>query len=131
MMSNSVGGDYVAFTSLAHAQQHSDAVAVLEGDDGGQIYVVVLASEVVCGQPTLEMLLRDLDAIAWPDNDANSAQVFFERRQVGEGIAGGMGGGVVMRGGWVHPEFVELGLDDDIRRVIAAQQDRIAVPPDR
>lgn len=128
LISDSVGGDYVAFTSLAEAQQHSDAVAVFEGDDGGQIYAVVLVSEVVCGQPTLEVLLRDLDAIAWPHNDANSAKVFFERRRVGDGIAGGMGGGVVVHGVWVHPEFVELGLDDDIRRVIAAQQDRIMLP---
>jgi hypothetical protein len=127
LVADAVGDDYVAFNSLADARRHPDGIVVLEGDDGGQIYAVVMASEVVCEQATLDVLLQDLDAIAWPGNDPNSARVFYERRRLGDGVAGGMGGGVVVRGGWVHPMLCDLGLDEGIRRVIAARQDRVRV----
>jgi hypothetical protein len=36
-----------------------------------------------------------------------------------------MGGGVVDVRGWVHQEFRDLQLDDQIREVIAGQRDRV------
>jgi hypothetical protein len=57
---------------------------------------------------------RDLDAIAWPGNDRDMARVFYERQPLGARIAGGMGGGVVNVHGWVHQEFRDLQLEDQI-----------------
>jgi hypothetical protein len=91
--------------SLAAARDVPDGVVVLEGDWGGQIYVVAPAGRVRCGEATLERLLRALDAIAWPDNDPGGASVRFERLPAGASVPGGMGGGIVGEDVWVHPEL--------------------------
>lgn len=128
LMADAAGEEYVAFHSLAEAQQDPDGVVVLEGDDGGQIYAVVPASRVICRPDTLEQLLRDLDGIAWPGNDPDAARVFFERRRAESGVAGGMGGGTVTAEGWVHEEFRKQGLEEDIRGVLAGEMERIRAP---
>jgi hypothetical protein len=89
------------------------------------VYAVFPAGAVRCDVQALDHLLRDLDAIAWPRNDRDSARVFYERHPVGARIAGGMGGSVVDVHGWVHQEFRDLQLDGQIREVIAGQRDRI------
>ena len=82
--------------------------ALLQGDDGGQIYVVARATQVKCSVEMLEQLLIDLDAIAWAGNDANSRRIYYERRPIGSTVAGGMGGGFVSQTPWVHEKFVKL-----------------------
>ena len=69
LMAQAAGQTYRSFESLAAAQQHPHGAVILEGDDGGQIYVVIAASKVLCSERQLEQLLRDLDSIAWPGND--------------------------------------------------------------
>jgi hypothetical protein len=90
---------------LSEAQRDPDGVVVLEGDDGGQIYVVVRASDVACSEEALWRLLRDIDEKEWPDNAWDSFRVCFERHPIGEVIAGGMGGGLVTLEPWVHPRL--------------------------
>lgn len=98
------GGEvYEALLSLAEAQAAPDGVVVLEGDYGGQIYVVAPSTLVRCSEGALQDLLADIDAREWADPDG--ARVYYERRAVGAGIAGGMGGGLVIDGIWVHPEL--------------------------
>jgi hypothetical protein len=125
LIADAHGASYHALASLTEAKLHADGVVVLEGDDGGQVYAVFPARAVQCDTETLDHLLRDLDAIAWPGNDRDSARVFYERHPPGARIAGGMGGGVVDARGWVHQEFRDLQLDDQIREVIAGQRDRV------
>jgi len=103
MMADAQGKPYVAFESLAAAQAVSDGVVVLEGDYGGQIYMVVPARHVQCGEAELQALLSELDAHAW--RDPAGARVYYEQRPLGAGIGGGMGGGQVIDGVWVHPEL--------------------------
>jgi hypothetical protein len=55
---------------------------------------------VQCEESSLNRLLAELDALEWKDEDG--ASVFYERRVTGEGVAGGMGGGVVLPTVWVH-----------------------------
>jgi hypothetical protein len=124
MMAEADGYEYHAFRSLAEAQEHADGVVILEGDDGGQIFVVYPASEVRCSSESLHQLLAELDAIAWPGNSW-PPRVFFERHELGSVIPGGMGGGVVLNGGWVHPEFVERQLESQIRAVIDGRRSTI------
>lgn len=125
LIADAHGTRYQALTSLTEAKVHEDGVVVLEGDDGGQVYAVFPARAVKCDAEALDHLLRDLDAIAWPGNDRDMARVFYERQPLGARIAGGMGGGVVDVHGWVHQEFRDLQLEDQIREVIAGQRDRI------
>jgi hypothetical protein len=128
MWAEAHGGSYVAVRSLAEAQALPDGAVVLEGDWGGQIYVTAPARLVRCDEQALVRLVRDLDAIAWPRNEEDGARVFYERVPVGGGVAGGMGGSVVIDGVWVHEEFESLGLADAIREVIAGERERIQPP---
>lgn len=130
MISDTGGPSYQAFSSLVEARQRRDAIVVLEGDDGGQIHAVFPAAMVRCSEGELGVLLRDLDGLAWPRNDEHSARVLYERRSPGGGVAGGMGGGRVQEGGWVHPLFHDLGLASDVLAVARGERHRIG-PPDR
>jgi hypothetical protein len=124
-VSDSLGVEYRALHSLEEAKSFADGVVILEGDDGGQIYIVCPASLIQCSQEALNQLLRDMDAIAWPGNDEDSARVFYERQPTGAGIAGGMGGAVVEESVWIHREFQQLGLDTAIREVVTGKRLRI------
>jgi hypothetical protein len=102
------GEEYRSFASLAEAKAHNDGTVVLEGDDGGQIYLVVRAGAVNCSEDVLARLLHDIDAREWPGNDANSARVCYELRRVGTAVPGGMGGGSVSEELWLHPRLRDL-----------------------
>ena len=106
------GVDYRAFASLLDAQRDPNGVVVLEGDDGGQIYVVVRAAAVRCSEEVLVQLLRDIDAREWPGNPPDMAHLCYEARPLGAPIAGGMGGGHVAESAWVHPRLkpLEIGI---------------------
>jgi hypothetical protein len=123
MMADAEGSSYVSFKSLAEAKSHRDGFVILEGDDGGQIFVVCSASEVNCSEEVLRQLLLDLDAKTWDSPDA--ARIYYERRQVGEGVAGGMGGSVAGTEIWIHEEFRKLGLVGAIRDVIEGRRPRL------
>ena|SRR5215467_10700836 len=125
LMAEAVGDGYVAFETLDEARADPEGAVILEGDYGGQIYVVVPARQVVCSQAALTSLLHDLDRISWPRNAEDSARVVFERAAVGAGVPGGMGGGVALNGGWIHQELVRLGLGDEIRAVLRGDLDRL------
>lgn len=117
------GIPYQPLHSLEEAKAFADGIVVMEGDDGGQIYLVCPASLVACNQETLEQLLRDLDGTKW--NDLGMAHLFYERQPVGTGIAGGMGGGRVTGTLWVHNQFVQEQLDGLILNVLQGELSRL------
>jgi hypothetical protein len=116
---------YRPLHSLSEAKSFSDGAVILEGDDGGQIYIVCPASLVRCSVEALESLLRDLDNISWPGNDLNSARVFYERLPLGAPVFGGMGGATVEEDVWIHQRFVDLGFEGPIRAVIDGRRSNI------
>ncbi len=120
---DSLSAPYVPCKSLKDAQAVPDGVVILQGDDGGQIYVVCPASQVACTAEALADLLQDLDGLAW--NNPEMAHIYYERRPIGSGIAGGMGGAFVASGPWVHAAFVELQLKDRIVDVLQGRRARI------
>lgn len=125
MVADSHGTDYRSYKSLDQAKQDQDAVAILEGDDGGQLYVVIPVRQIQCSLDALQVLLADLDAIAWPGNYEDMKHIYFEHQPVGSGIPGGMGGARSTGQIWIHEEFRKMGLADDIEQVIAGSRDRI------
>ena len=125
MVSDARNVPYQAVHSLDEAKSSSDGTVILEGDDGGQIYIVCPASLVQCSTKNLNDLLRDLDDIAWPNNDPNSARVFHERLPIGAPVFGGMGGAIVSDDVWIHQMFCELNLESAIREVLAGERARI------
>jgi len=114
VMADAEGIDHPTFDSLSEAQSDPRGTVVLEGDDGGQIYVVARASKVTCSEETLLQLLRDIDAREWPSNSPDMAHLCFEAKEIGEGVAGGMGGGLVQEHPWVHTrlKFLETAICD-------------------
>jgi hypothetical protein len=125
MVSDSRSIPYQALQSLDEAKSFSDGTVILEGDDGGQIYVVALASLVRCPVENLNHLLRDLDGIGWPNSDPNSARVFYERLPVGAPVFGGMGGAIVSEDVWIHQMFCDMNLESAIRGVLVGERARI------
>lgn len=125
MVADPRGTGYKSYGSLEEAQADDDAVAVLQGDDGGQIYAVIPVRDVRCSIAALERLLSDLDEISWPGNDPDMKRIYFEHQPPGSGIPGGMGGALATGEVWVHEEFRKMGLADDIRGVIQGKIDQI------
>lgn len=125
-MADAEGRPYEALRTLAEAQAADDGVVVMEGDDGGQIYLTCPARLITCDELALEQLLNDLDSFGW--NDPELARVFYERTPVGAGIGGGMGGGVVVEGLWLHEELRKLELEEPVRAVLEGRRPRIREP---
>lgn len=73
----------------------------------------------------LQRLLLALDTQAWSCNENEGFSIFYERKPIGTGVAGGMRGGASTGDLWVHPEFNTIA--DHIRRVIFAEQECIDV----
>ncbi len=69
LMAEAAQSPYVSFHSLAEAQADPDGVMIMEGDDGGTIYVVCPVKVVRCSQQILERLLLDIDALVWDEPD--------------------------------------------------------------
>jgi hypothetical protein len=123
LMADAHGVEYRAFASLSEAQQAPDGVVVLEGDDGGQIYVVARAAMVHCSEETLLQLLRDIDAREWPGNPSDMAHLCYEAKPLGAPIAGGMGGSHVTESPWVHPRLKPL--EAGITAVLTGERKRL------
>jgi len=111
--------------SLAEARAAEDGVVILQGDDGGQVYVVCSAAQVQCSESALEQLLVDLDELAWPGNDPSMRRIYFEQLACGSGIAGGMGGGEVGEQPWIHRAFIDRGLGSVITDVLGGIRARV------
>jgi hypothetical protein len=127
LAADAAGADYRALRTLAEARGVDDGVVVLEGDLGGQIYGVFPAALVACSEERLATLVRDLDLWARPAARADGAAVYFERHMLGEVIAGGAGGGVVLPGGWVHDELVQAGVEHEVFAVVAGRRPRLSL----
>lgn len=123
MMADAAGEPYAAWETLAEARRDPYAVAILQGDDGGQLYVVVPVRYVRCSENALRQLLTDLDRLEW--NAPSAAAVRFEEHAVGTGVGGGMGGAVVKDGLWVHGTLRALGLEGHIEQVISGNATRL------
>lgn len=122
------GLPYRALTTLAAAQAVVDGVVVVEGDLGGRIYAVFPAAVVRCSEAALRGLARDLDGRLRSAPGGDGADVYFERHRIGDLIAGGDGGGVVLPGGWVHDELVQAGLERAVLDVVAGRRPHLPAP---
>jgi hypothetical protein len=118
MMNESGKCTYKPLPSLEAAQRDKNGIAVFEGDDGGEVYIVCAARLIHCSEDVLATLLQEIDEIEWPGNDPCMRRVYFESRETGLGIPGGMGGGIVTGETWIHPRLVKQGLGESIKAVL-------------
>jgi hypothetical protein len=103
MIADSQGRQYRTFRSLDEAKSSPHSIAVFEGDYGGQIYVIARVSVVSCSEQVLISLLSELDRLEWKDPQGTG--LYFEEAEIGQPIPGGMGGGIVTEGVWIHPRL--------------------------
>lgn len=115
MVSSSHNEPYVALTSFADAKSKSDAYLVMEGDDGGQIYLVAPMTMVLCDERVLKDVLRYFDDMAW--KDISMAAIRYEIYKEGDTVSGGMGGGRAENGLWIHSKF--FNVKEKIERILA------------
>ena len=116
---------YRPLNSYEEARALSDAYVVMEGDWGGQIYLVAPMRLVRCQEETLRLLLRDLDEIGWPTNESEGTGLYYERYHIGQTVPGGMGGGKALDNLWVHGEFTEYGIQERISAVLSGKLPRL------
>jgi hypothetical protein len=112
-------------TYLQKAKADPANVLVFEGDWGGQVYAVCRVELIECTEDSLLQLLRDLDAVQWQCNDGEGAGIYIQKAEDGEGIFGGMGGGVVDGDLWVHDRLRFFDLEEKIKEVLAGKHKRI------
>jgi hypothetical protein len=123
MIADAYGSEYIALESLAVARNYPESVVIMEGDDGGTIYLTVPVYKVVCSEIALRHLLSDIDAMYWKDR--RLAHLIYEIVPIGAAVAGGTGGGRVVDGLWLHQNVEELGVRQDIEQVLNGQPKRI------
>jgi hypothetical protein len=125
ILAEASGAEYRPLRSLAEAQQVPDGRVILDGDWGGQVYLSCPASMVRCSQEVLHRLLLDIDARCWACNEGGGAGVYFERKPVGAEVSGGMGGGIVTDGLWLHEEVEGFGIRAQIEEILAGHHERL------
>ena len=108
--------------SLADAQKTPNAVVVMEGDYGGQIYLICPVAVLECNHETLKLLLEDLGALAWGDGE----KIYYEALPLGASVSGGMGGGLVLDHVWLHQDFQEMKLRPEVEQIIAGLKPRLS-----
>ena len=124
MMAEAAGVPHARFDTLEAAKRAPDAVAVMEGDYGGQIYFTCPVRHIRCTSNSLKQLLDDLDECLWGDPDG--AGLYYEVGTPGSGVAGGMGGGTIIDGVWLHERLGHL--RPQVEEVIAGTRERIEAP---
>lgn len=131
MVAKAHGEEYVSFKNLADARAHPDAAMIMEADSGGQILVTCPVSKVQATEDVLHQLLCDLETITWglgglsQDNIPYDARIYYEPLPPGSGVSGGMGGGMVLDGPWMHDELEERGLRPQIEEILAGKRQRL------
>jgi hypothetical protein len=120
---------YRPIETYEEARAIDDAYAVLEGDWGGQVYLVAPMRLVLCEEETLRHLLEDLDEIAWP-GQPDGQGLYYERYHYGQIVPGGMGGGAALNDVWIHNEFVEYAIKERILNVLKRELSRLGLSPE-
>lgn len=114
--------NYKPLKNFEEAKEYNDAYMIMEGDDGGQIYLSIPIKFIKCNYETLKKLLKYLDNIAWPENQDDMAKIFFERLNEGDVIIGGMGGGLATNSLWLHDKFANI--RNKIEKILIGEKDQ-------
>lgn len=110
--------------TLDEARLSRDNFVVLHGSEQGQIYLICQAVLVVCWEPVLKLLLRDLDSIASPRRTAQAC-IRYECLPAGLVGIGKAEQQQEKSGLWMHEHFRLLGLDRPIRGILKGRLGRI------
>jgi hypothetical protein len=76
---------------------------VLEGDWGGQVYLTIPIAMTTAERA--RQALRIIDALEWFCNDRQGASFYTQEGRPGDGVWGGMGGGLLAEDLWLHSDL--------------------------
>jgi hypothetical protein len=136
MIAESQGGNYVNYPTIVEARRDPNATLVMEADSGGQILLTCPVRHVKASSAVLRQLLVDLENISWGNgfdlacSEPCEAEMFLEPAPVGAGVAGGMGGGVVVDGAWLHPDLEQLLLRPQVEEILNGLRQRLDLRPE-
>lgn len=116
------------YLTLDEARSMEDSYVVADGDWGGQVYFTIPASQIACDEERVRQLVREIDQVCWGGQEEGSLGVNYRSGLPGEDVVGGMGGGVLERGLWVHDEIRQLGWESAIARVLGGEVDALDPP---
>ncbi|MEK6949770.1 MAG: hypothetical protein AABX34_06100 [Nanoarchaeota archaeon] len=102
------GTPYKPIKDFEEAKKYDDSYIIMEGDWGGQIYLSVPVNKIKCDYQTLKNLLDEIDRKEWECNKGDGSGIYFERKNAGKGITGGMGGGISTDDLWVHEDLNKI-----------------------
>jgi hypothetical protein len=122
------GRPYRAFRTLAEARSNPRGAVILDGDYGGQIFATSPARLVRCTEARLQHLAEELEVTLWNSTRAFSASVVYEEAPPGSHISGGMGGGRVEDGVWVHEEIHQIGWAARVEGILLGRFDSLGPP---
>lgn len=123
ILSEAHGIPHQSIESLEEAKNYENAYLIMEGDYGGEIYVVCPVKIIRCNWQTLSKLLEDIDNLYWKDEYGRG--IYFEFFNNGDIVSGGMGGGVATNRLWVNEGL--LNIQNEISKVIYGKKIRISV----
>ena len=96
----------------------------MEGDWGGQVYLSCPICLVKCSEETLNLLLTDINDMAW--SGSNGYRICYEVYDKQQKIIGGMEGGMIGESIWVHSQLKEYGITSDkIMRILNGEKKRL------
>lgn len=121
MMSDAKGGEYVSIKNLEEAKKVKNSYLVMEGDDGGQIYITCPVELVKCEEKQLRELLESLDDLVW--QDLSMTGLYYEIHEPDSIVSGGSGGGKAGDDLWIHSEFDNI--KNKIKEVINGKRKKI------
>jgi hypothetical protein len=107
--------------TLDEARLSRDNFVILQGSQPGQIYLTCQAVLVVCWEPVLKLLLRDLDAMIAPRRTARACIRYeplsaYLVEESGTNQESGL---------WIHEDFRLIGLDRYIRGILKGRLGRL------
>jgi hypothetical protein len=121
LVNHAHGTEYNPLRDYEAAKESEKGCVIFEGDYGGQIFLTCPMKYINCSHETLTRLLKDIDKICWDCNDGEGCDVFYEDYEVGDGVWGGMGGGIVINGLWIHPDIEEV-IASEIAMIISGKK---------
>lgn len=111
-------------STFQDATDATDGTVVMKGDYGGQIYLTCPMKYVKCRERILHELLYEIDELEWSCNQGFGVEIKYRRAKSGDGVSGGIGGGLVEDGLWIHPDICPK-KTEVIKKVISGELDSI------
>ena len=112
-------GKFKSYSDLETAKSDPNAYVVMEGDWGGQIYLTCPVKYIVCDEALLKKLLIKLDQICWKCNGGDGNGIRYETFNSGDIVPGGMDGGLIQDGLWIHSKIDEMdGMKEELETLI-------------